>query len=126
MRKTLASLSKNVAIYGAGDVAVSAVSLLLLPLYIRHLTKADYGALALLGGVEALAKITFRWGLDGAFMRYYFDRTDERGLQRLASTLFLFLLAASGLIAAVALLVSPLIARGLFGDLQYLLRCGCC
>ncbi len=121
MRKTLGALSKNVAIYGAGDVAVSAVSLLLLPLYVRHLTKSDYGALALLGGVEALAKITFRWGLDGAFMRYYFDRTDQPGLQRLASTLFLFLLAASGSIAAVALLMSPLIARSLFGDLQYLL-----
>lgn len=121
MRKTLGSLSKNVAIYGAGDVAVSAVSLLLLPIYIRHLTKEDYGALALLGGVEALAKITFRWGLDGAFMRYYLDRADPSGLQRLASTLFLFLAGAGGLIAALALLASPTISRGLFGDLRYLL-----
>lgn len=121
MRKTLGALSKNVAIYGAGDVAVSAISLLLLPIYIRHLTKEDYGALALIGGVEALAKITFRWGLDGAFMRYYLDRADSSGLQRLASTLFLFLLGASGLIAAAAFVGSPAISRALFGDLRYLL-----
>ena len=122
MRKTLGSLSKNIAVYGAGDVAVSAVSVLLLPIYIRHLTKEDYGALALLGGVEALAKITFRWGLDGAFMRYYLDRGESSaGLQRLASTLFLFLAGASGVVTSVALLASPAISRVLFGDLRYLL-----
>jgi len=121
VRKTLGALSKNVAIYGAGDVAVSAISLLLLPIYIRHLTKDDYGALALIGGVEALAKIAFRWGLDGAFMRYYLERAESSTLRRLASTLFLFLLGASGLVAAAALVASPLIAHALFGNLRYLL-----
>jgi len=100
---------------------VSAVSFLLLPLYIRHLTKDDYGALALLGAFEALAKISFRWGLDGAFMRYYLDRADTDSLDRLASTLFLFLLGASGLMAALALAASEPIARMLFGALRYLL-----
>lgn len=120
MRKTLGSLTQNVAIYGAGDVAVSALNLLLLPIYIRHLTQEEYGALALLIGVEALSKITFRWGLDGAFMRYYLDRPDRESLERLASTLALFLLVASGLLLAALLLASATIARHLFDDLRYL------
>lgn len=120
MRKTLGSLTQNVAIYGAGDVAVSAINLLLLPVYIRHLTKEEYGALALLIGVEAVSKIGFRWGLDGAFMRYYLDRPAEKDLQRLASTLAWFLLCASGILALLLLLASKTIAQHLFGDLQYL------
>ena len=119
MRHALASLTHSVAIYGAGDVAVSALNLLLLPVYIRHLTPEEYGALALLIGVEALCKITFRWGLDGAFMRFYLER-EPRELQRMASTLALFLLAASGALVIVLLAASPAIARHLFGDLRYL------
>jgi O-antigen/teichoic acid export membrane protein len=120
VRKTLGSLTQNVAIYGAGDVAVSALNLLLLPIYVRHLTPEEYGALALLIGVEALSKITFRWGLDGAFMRFYLERPDRQELVRLASTLGLFLFAASGLLLAGFLLASASIARHLFDDLRYL------
>ena len=120
MRKTLGSLTRSVAIYGTGDVAVSAVNLLLLPVYIRHLTQEEYGALALLIGVEALSKITFRWGLDGAFMRFYLERPQREDLERLASTLALFLLVASGLLVALLLLASATIARHLFDDLRYL------
>ena len=119
MRHALASLTHSVAIYGAGDVAVSAINLLLLPVYIRHLTREEYGALALLIGVEALCKITFRWGLDGAFMRFYLER-EPRELQRLASTLAVFLLAASGTLVIALLAASPVISRHLFGDLRYL------
>jgi O-antigen/teichoic acid export membrane protein len=121
VRKTLGSLTQSVAIYGAGDVAVSALNLLLLPVYIRHLSREDYGALALLIGVEGLSKITFRWGLDGAFMRFYLERPDRQALERLASTLGLFLLVASGMLLAVLLLASTTIAGHLFGDLRYLI-----
>jgi O-antigen/teichoic acid export membrane protein len=108
-------LSKNLAIYGLGDVAISVVNFLLLPLYVRYLTPADYGVLGLLGSVEVVAKIFFRWGLDGSFMRFFYDCEDGRARQRLASTIFFFLLALNGLLLAGALLLSPLLARQLFG-----------
>ena len=76
MFQKLRELSKNLAIYGVGDVAVQIVSFLLVPLYVRFLTPADYGVLGLLGGVEAGAKLFFRWGLDGAFMRFWYDCED--------------------------------------------------
>ena len=65
-------LSKGLAIYGAGDVAIQAINFLLLPLYVEYLTRADYGIIALLAAVEAPAKLAFRWGVDGAFMRYWY------------------------------------------------------
>jgi O-antigen/teichoic acid export membrane protein len=66
-------LSKNLAIYGLGDVAIQVLNFLLLPLYVQYLTRTDYGILALLAAVEAPAKLAFRWGVDGAFMRYWYD-----------------------------------------------------
>jgi len=113
-------LAKNLAIYGLGDVAVSVVNLLLLPVYVRYLSPADYGALALLGTVEVIAKIVFRMGLDGAFMRFFYDCPDRAARQRLASTLFFFLLAANGLLLAVALLFSGTLSTALFEGAPHL------
>jgi O-antigen/teichoic acid export membrane protein len=109
-------LGKQLAIYGAGDVAVSAVNLLLLPIYVRYLSEHDYGVLGLLGAVEVVAKIFFRWGLDGSFMRLFYESDDERGRQRLASTIFFFLLGVNGVLLAVSLGASPWLARVIFND----------
>jgi O-antigen/teichoic acid export membrane protein len=95
----LKSLFGSLAVYGFGDVATSLVSLLLLPVYTRYLTATDYGVLAMLVTIEAVAKITFRWGADTAFMRLYYDCPDQPARQRLASTIFFFLLAVNGVLA---------------------------
>lgn len=107
-------LSKNLAIYGVGDVAVSAVNFLLLPVYTQYLLPADYGVLAQLGAVEVVAKILFRFGLDGSFMRFYYDYDDERDRQRLASTIFFFLLVVNAAVLIAAAVAAPFAAEGLF------------
>ena len=109
-------LGKQLAIYGAGDVAVSAVNLLLLPIYVQYLTERDYGVLGLLGGVEVVAKIVFRLGLDGSFMRFFLDQEDAAARRRLASTIFFFLLALNGVLLAASVAAAPWIARELFAD----------
>jgi O-antigen/teichoic acid export membrane protein len=113
-------LSKNLAIYGLGDVAISVVSFLLLPLYVQYLTAGDYGALRLLGSVEVLAKIFFRWGLDGSFMRFYYDAETAAARQKLASTIFLFLLGINGVLLVVSLLAARALSLWLFGGAPHL------
>ncbi len=108
-------LSKDLAIYGIGDVAVSVINFFLLPIYVRYLTETDYGVLAQLGAVEVIAKVLFRCGLDGSFMRFYYDYEGERDRQRLASTIFLFLLASNILLVAAAVVAAPYGAEWLFG-----------
>lgn len=115
MRERITGLFKNLTIYGVGDVATNLVSFLLLPVYVRHLTPVDYGIIGLLLSVEVVAKIVFRFGLDGSFMRLYFDCPDERAKQTLASTLFGFLLLVDG---AILVLVTPFagpVSTALFG-----------
>lgn len=107
-------LSRDLAIYGIGDVAVSVVNFLLLSVYVAFLDPADYGVLAQLGAVEVVAKIVFRCGLDGSFMRFYYDYPDERDRQRLASTIFFFLLALNSALLVASVVAAPA-AAPLFG-----------
>lgn len=114
-------LSKGLAIYGSGDVVVQILNFLLLPLYVLYLNKADYGVIALLAAVEAPAKLFFRWGVDGAFMRYWYDCEDDAARQRLASTLFFFLLAVNGILLIASLIAAPFLSERLLDSTGYTL-----
>ncbi len=107
MLQKIRELSKNLAIYGLGDVSIQVVNFALLRVYVQYLSQEDYGILALLGTVEAITKLFFRWGVDGSFMRFWYDCPDDRARQRLASTLFFFLLATNGLLLVSSVAISP-------------------
>jgi O-antigen/teichoic acid export membrane protein len=109
-------LSTNVTIYGLGDVAVSVVNFFLLGLYVKYFSPSDYGVIGILGGMEVLAKIVFRFGLDGSFMRFFYDsdRPDDR--RRLASTILFFLLAVNGTVLAALLIAAPAMAGAFLGS----------
>ena len=112
-------LSRNITVYGLGDIAVSIVNFFLLPVYVVFFSAADYGVIALLGGLEVVAKIVVRFGLDGSFMRFFYDCPDEPDRQRLASTIFFFLLALNGALLFVVIAVAPRLASGLLGNRGY-------
>ncbi|HEY7474487.1 MAG TPA: oligosaccharide flippase family protein [Vicinamibacterales bacterium] len=115
MLDRLKNLFRSLSIYGLGDVATSLANLLLLPIYTRYLTTVDYGVITMLLIVEAIAKVVFRWGVDTAFMRLYYDCVDQRARQRLASTIFFFLLAVNGTLVAASIVSAGWLSRRIFG-----------
>ena len=121
MLQKIRELSKHLAIYGAGDVAIQALNFLLLPFYVQYLTAIDYGILALLASTEATVKLFFRWGVDGAFMRFWYQCEDDLARQRLASTLFFFLLGTNGVLLVLAVIASPFISTRLLQTPGYTL-----
>jgi O-antigen/teichoic acid export membrane protein len=120
VRDRVRHLSAGVAIYGAGDAAITVVNILLLPVYTRILTPADYGAVLILTSIETFAKIVNRWGLDGAFMRFYLDRGDGGPRQSLATSILAFLLVVDGVLLGAALVGSRWLAVTLFDGPAYL------
>ena len=78
-------VSRQVLAYGTADVSVLAVNLLL-PVYTRVLSPAEYGVAALLLVFEAFLKPVLRCGLDGAYLRHDFDEKTDSGRASLAWT----------------------------------------
>ena len=119
MFSKIRALSRDVTVYGLGDVAVSIVNFCLLGLYVKYLDTGDYGVIGILGSLEVVVKIAFRFGLDGAFMRLFYDSDRVADRQRLASTIFFFLLALNGAVVSLLLLASPALASALLGGVQH-------
>jgi O-antigen/teichoic acid export membrane protein len=122
LRDQAKHLTKGVAIYGAGDALIAVVNFFLLGVYVKFdiLTSVDYGALALILAVETFMKVVTRWGLDGAFMRFYYDRQDGLERRRMASTIVWFMVAANSVLVAAALLGAGWIAARLSLDAGYI------
>jgi O-antigen/teichoic acid export membrane protein len=108
-------LARHSAIYGVGGLVSRFVSVLLLPLYTRYLTPADYGAVETLVALAAILATILRMGIASAFFRYYFDSDDHAHRLRVIRTSFWFTMtmATSGLVAG-CLLASD-ISEWLFG-----------
>jgi O-antigen/teichoic acid export membrane protein len=118
MLNNVRRISRQLFAYGTADVLVLATSFLLLPIYTRVLSPREYGALALLLVVEAVLKIVNRWGLDAAFLRFYYDApAGER--QTLAGTIAAFFALSNGALAAALLLLGNPINRALFDSLEF-------
>ncbi len=124
MLKRVTHLFRSLLVYGLGDVATSLFSLLLLPIFTSYLAPADYGVITMLLTIEAITKVLFRWGVDTAFMRLYYDCADQASRQRLASTLFFFLLAVNGTLLVAGLLSAGWLSSAIFGETTYGLLIG--
>ena len=98
-------LAQHSAIYGLGGLVSRFVALLLLPLYTRYLTPADYGAVETLVALAAILATILRLGIASAFFRFYFDSTDAAHRLRVVRTSFWFTMtmATVGLVVGLAL-----------------------
>ena len=105
--KQLASQS---SLYTIGEVLRSSLSFLLLPIYTRLLSVADYGILGVMSPVFSLLSITLALGMPAALLRFYFDyKDDEAMLRRYIGTVTVFGIGC-GLLGSVLLtLLGPTI-----------------
>ncbi len=102
---SLRTLARASALYTLGNIAPKVGAVVLLPIYLRFLTPAEYGAVALLTSLSTVLGLLIRFGLDSALMRLHFDYAG-RARAALYGTLTLFTLgtgAAATLLAALAL-----------------------
>jgi len=77
VESSVKDLIKHSAIYGLGQVLSKGASFLLLPIYTRYLTPADYGVMAILDFVATILSILVGAGMAQAVTRYHFDAKSE-------------------------------------------------
>jgi O-antigen/teichoic acid export membrane protein len=107
-------LARHSAIYGLGGLVSRFVALLLLPLYTRYLTPADYGAVETLVALAAVLATILRLGIASAFFRFYFDSTDSAHRLRVVRTSFWFTMTMSTVGLVAGLLLAGQISEWLF------------
>ena len=105
MTSYLRRLLRTGAAYQLADAVSKVVALALLPIYTRHLTRADYGTAELLLTTIILVSIVLRLGLGEALVRFHFLDADPERRRRLARTATGTLFVATTLAAGAAAIV---------------------
>src|SRR3954465_14041231 len=80
----LKRLATTGAAYQAADVVSRVFALVTLPLYLSHVTEADYGVSEIVVTAVVLASIPLRLGLGEAIVRFWFLDEDEARRTRVA------------------------------------------
>jgi len=115
----VASLLKRLATSGAAYQASSLVAgflaLFTLPLYTRHLTRAELGYAETLLTAIILTSILLRFGIGEAFVRFWFDDADRARRDHLARTTTSFVLVTSTAAAVAAVVLAGPLSRILLG-----------
>jgi O-antigen/teichoic acid export membrane protein len=112
----LKRLAKHSAIYGLGGLVSRILAVLLLPLYTHYLSTSDYGKVETLIALTTVIGIVLRFGIHGAFFRFYFDSADADARRLVLRTSFWFTMTMATLGLIVGLLLAGPIADALFGS----------
>ena len=116
----LGKLLKSSGIYAIASFVSPLISLVLAPFLTKHLSHADYGALAVLNTTIALLVGVTQFGLNNAFIRAYSCDYESRSDRlRVVSTLVVLLLLVSVPTTLVLLATAPWISVFLFKSPLY-------
>ncbi|HET8907176.1 MAG TPA: hypothetical protein VFN11_09450, partial [Ktedonobacterales bacterium] len=109
-------LLKSSGSYALASMVSPLISLVLSPFVTHHLSRAEYGALAVVSTTISLTAGLSQLGLGSAFFRAYnYDFTSERERRSIIATAGMLLALSTLPIAALVALTAPLISMLLFG-----------
>lgn len=107
------------AVYGLGSVLVRGLAFLLLPLYTRYLSPAEYGIVALTVTCTVVLSLLYPLGLRGAVSRtYYAGGTVEERKERVG-TLWIAMVLFAGAMALMLDRLGPALAATLLPDVPF-------
>ncbi len=102
----LKQLAGQSFVYGLGGLVSKAVGIVLLPIYLHHVTRDQFGSVELVMASITLAAILLRLGLTNAMFRFSFDNPGSDMRVRTVQTAFAGVLTMSTLGVAVGLLAA--------------------
>ncbi len=99
----------DTAVYGISSVLQKALGFVLLPVYTRHLSRAEYGVVAFIVSVMAVVEVFVTCCASSGITRFYYEHDPERR-SSLACSALLFSLATGLLVAGIGLCLAPWLA----------------
>lgn len=114
MREQLQQLGKHTLVYTAGIILGKVASFVMLPVYTRYLTPADYGVLELLGmTIDVIGMITGVGIVAGVF-KFYSDESDRSGKNAVISTAAISVVALAAVTSLLGFVFSPQLSMLVF------------
>jgi len=113
MYKDLKEIGKHFSIYGSGLLLRRLAGFLLIPVYTRFLTPADYGTASLVQVFFALLSSVVGLHLIDAMMRFYYSY-DKDDRKKLVSTTYILSLGVGLIVLIAILLLSKKVSALLF------------
>ncbi|HEY8517989.1 MAG TPA: oligosaccharide flippase family protein [Candidatus Binatia bacterium] len=118
------TLLGHTVIYGLGNYGIKIIGFLLIPLYTRYLTTADYGVMALVSMYTQVMFILMNLGQSTSLFRFYYEHDTEEGRERVvAASLWIVILFAVPLAAVPFLFNRPLADLILGSESWWFLMC---
>lgn len=118
MQTAILKLGKHTLIYGFGNIASRIVSFLLLPLFVRYLTPADYGILQICNVFHNILLIILQMGLTSALFKVYYQEEDVFERKVILSSTIFFNVLSSMIIVVILYLLRSVIAPFAVGEEQ--------
>lgn len=115
---TLRRVGRDTLIYGGGMLLSKLVSFVMLPVYTRYLTPAEYGTLHLIATTLDVVEIFAGAGLVGGIFYFFHKAETERDRRRVLSSAFVVLVASYCAAGAAAYGTAPWIARLALGGAE--------
>jgi O-antigen/teichoic acid export membrane protein len=119
IKQQIKRLTKNMLIYGLGQMLNRLIGFFLLPLFTSYLSPNDYGILSLLGIITLFATLLFSLGFGGSTGPVYFEGDcEERKRGAIWTSFFILLLSVLALMVLGAL-TFPFLSRLAFQKEAY-------
>lgn len=115
----IGSLGGNTLLFAFSAIISTVVSIVMLPLYTRYLTPADYGAIELVELSLDILTIVAGSRLLGGVFRFYYKATTDAERRAVISTGVWTVCTGYAIVGALGFIAAPLLARFVLGGTQY-------
>ena len=120
LKSHLKNLTRHSLIYTVSTFIQRALGLVMMPIYTSKMylaSPSEYGNLSLIYTFMSFMAVVFLYGMDSAFMRYYFLGKHKR--QEIYKTAFLGVSLNALVLTAIIYFSAPFFARFIFGSADY-------
>lgn len=119
MLENFRTLLGHTLVYGLGNYGIKIIGFLLIPIYTRYLTTADYGVLALVAIYTQALFIFVNMGQSTSLFRFYYEKDDQESRDRVIAASLWIMLLLSLPIAAIPLAMPNMVADWILGGSTY-------
>ena len=112
-------LLKHSSVYALGSILKNIIGFLMLPLYTRYLSPADYGVISLMMLMLSLMEVLFGARLGYALPKMYAEAESVQRRNALISTALIFMLVVAALSTPIVFLMRAQVSHVIFGTSGY-------